>query len=166
MPLGKHWNPEDWTEAKYAAVWEELKTSNPLLDIPFLPSFIGTLSNLKMKGRNHAGMIVTIRRNAAGLKALADGFIYAYGRTHYINEFVSRYHTQICGRCLKQGHNEIVCRDPASCKFCGGPYASANHRCTEVHCTAKGKMCSHVVPVCRACTKEGHIQGGAACQIK
>lgn len=164
VSLGKDWTPEQWTDAKYAQLWEELRASNPKIDIPFMPSFCGTLSNLSRSGRNRAGLIVTALRNPAAIEMLRAGFLYLHGRTHIVKEFIDRYHSQVCERCLRQGHNATVCRDQAKCRFCGGSHISANHTCHVQYCTAKSKSCSHTVPECAACGTPGHIQGSKDCR--
>jgi hypothetical protein len=139
VSLGKDWDPSHWTDAKYAQLWEEIRASNPKLEIPFLPSFCGTMLNIHKSGRTRAGLILTVLRNQAAIETLRAGFVYLHGRTHVVKEFVDRYHSQVCDRCLRQGHNSTVCRDQARCRFCGGPHASANHTCGVGFCTAKRK---------------------------
>jgi hypothetical protein len=52
VSLGKDWSPEDWNQEKYTQLWEEIRASNPKLEIPFLPSFCGTLLNIHKSGRS------------------------------------------------------------------------------------------------------------------
>jgi hypothetical protein len=97
------------------------------------------------------------------MEVLRAGFIYLHGRTHVVKEFVDKYHSQVCERCLKQGHHATLCRDQARCKFCNESHASANYRGDFQYCMAKGRSCSHTVPVCGACDQKGHIQGSRDC---
>jgi hypothetical protein len=131
------WAPEAWTPHAYALRMEEIQLNNPGIEVLYPPNFRTSIQRLHREKTRTSGMIVTLAKSQGAVRILKGGVMYAHGKGHTVSEFVERYGQQTCNRCLKMGHHAALCRDPATCRFCGSDHASANHPCPRKDCTAE-----------------------------
>jgi len=105
----------------------------------------------KPEGKAHSSMVFAVQERDR-TECLKNG-IWIQGQHLQVVRFKSFTPKTQCRRCLKLGHDPVLCRRRYICGYCAGKHPTKEHSCKD--CNSK-VPCTHAPAKCANCNQTGH----------
>ncbi|KAK8093231.1 uncharacterized protein PG998_014632 [Apiospora kogelbergensis] len=105
----------------------------------------------KPEGKAHSSMVFAVQEGDR-TECLKNG-ICIQGQHLQVVRFKSFTPKTQCRRCLKPGHDPVLCRGRYVCGYCAGKHSTKEHSCKD--CNSK-VPCTHAPAKCANCSQTGH----------
>ena len=105
----------------------------------------------KPEGKAHSSMVFAVQERDR-TECLKNG-IWIQGQHLQVVRFKSFTPKTQCRRCLKLGHDPVLCRRRYVCGYCAGKHPTKEHSCKD--CNSK-VPCAHAPAKCANCNQTGH----------